>query len=215
MQPHEHDVHADFKRLEDGRRFLGCEDDASRRWRSSAYSRMQRRPARRRSWMQRSRRMAGRPPSCPATGCSSTPGSETRRRGRTEFERRLEGLQIRHAPARAGHPQTNGKIERFYEIERHLAGFEAESAAVPARCGPDGAAAHVRRMRRGCAPPSSTLRPRRGRRPCQGPLLPGRPQGRHGELVEQCNGDRPRMSLDEGETPAEALVRKIPGGQRQ
>ena len=32
MQPHEHDVHADFKQLEDGRRFLGYEDDASRRW---------------------------------------------------------------------------------------------------------------------------------------------------------------------------------------
>ena len=57
----------------------------------------------------------------------------------------LESLQIRHVLARAEHPPTNGKIERFHEeIERHLAGFEAESAAVPARCGPDGAAAHVR-----------------------------------------------------------------------
>ena len=30
--PREHDVHAGFKQLEDGRRFLGYEDDASRRW---------------------------------------------------------------------------------------------------------------------------------------------------------------------------------------
>ena len=65
--------------------------------------------------------------------------SETHRRGRTEFVRRLENLQIRHVLARVRHPPTNGKIERFHdEIELHLAGFEAESAAVRPAAAPPG-----------------------------------------------------------------------------
>ena len=45
-------------------------------------------------------------------------------------------------------------------------------------------------------------------------LLPlERPQGYRDELVEWYNGDRHRMSLDEGKTPAEAFVRKMPPPQ--
>ena len=47
-------------------------------------------------------------------------------------------------------------------------------------------------------------------------LLPlERPQGYRDELVEWYNGDRHRMSLDEGKTPAEAFVRKMPPPPRQ
>ena len=94
--------------------------------------------------------------------------------------------------ARVRHPQTNGKIERFHEeIERHLAGFEAESVAVSTRCGPDGAAAHV-----------------------GGPFHQSGPKDAMTRLVEWYNEDRLHMSLDEGETPAKAFVRKMPPRQR-
>ena len=55
--------------------------------------------------------------------------SEGRKRGETEFRKELGRLGIRHMLARADHPQTNGKLERFHrELKKHLPSFEAESA---------------------------------------------------------------------------------------
>lgn len=42
--------------------------------------------------------------------------AESRRRGATEFEEFLAASGIRHVLARVRHPQTNGKIERFFGI---------------------------------------------------------------------------------------------------
>ena len=49
---------------------------------------------------------------------------EAAARGETEFEKELVALGIRHMLARAGHPQTNGKLGRFHgEIQRKLKWF--------------------------------------------------------------------------------------------
>ena len=51
--------------------------------------------------------------------------AEARKRGESEFERRLVELSIRQILARVKHPQTNGKLERIHgEIQRKLPEFE-------------------------------------------------------------------------------------------
>lgn len=118
--------------------------------------------------------------------------SETYRRGRTRFEKRLASHGIRHVLARVGHPQTNGKIERF---TRRSSAAWLVRGSVGRRVDP--------------------LRPRRGRHACRGPLPRGRAHGRHGELVKWYNEDRPHMSLDEDAAPAEAYVCKMPLGGKE
>ena len=55
-------------------------------------------------------------------------------RGKSEFEKKLAELGIKHSMARIRHPQTNGKIERFHsEIKQHLKSFELESVANTVR----------------------------------------------------------------------------------
>ena len=47
--------------------------------------------------------------------------AEARKRGESEFEKRLVELGIRQILARVKHPQTNGKLERIHgEIQRKL-----------------------------------------------------------------------------------------------
>ena len=49
---------------------------------------------------------------------------EAAARGEAEFEKELVALGIRHIRARAGHPQTNCKLERFHgAIQRKLKWF--------------------------------------------------------------------------------------------
>ncbi len=50
--------------------------------------------------------------------------SEARKRGRTEFERRLDELGVGRILAGVGHPRTSGKLERFHgEIQRKIERF--------------------------------------------------------------------------------------------
>jgi putative transposase len=52
--------------------------------------------------------------------------SEYKEKGITEFEEYLVNNDIRHILARVSHPQTNGKLERFYgEVERKLHLFKS------------------------------------------------------------------------------------------
>ena len=52
--------------------------------------------------------------------------AEAKKRGVSEFEKRLVELDIRQILARVRHPQTNGKLERLHgEIQRKLPEFEA------------------------------------------------------------------------------------------
>ena len=52
--------------------------------------------------------------------------SEAKKKGASDFEKRLVGLGIHQILARVKHPQTNGKLERLHgEIQRKLPEFEA------------------------------------------------------------------------------------------
>lgn len=111
--------------------------------------------------------------------------SEDKKRGETEFRKELGRLGIRHMLARADHPQTNGKLERFHrELKKHLPSFEAESAM--SRAGRKGA--HV-----------------------GGPFHAGGPRDPVEILIDGHNDDRRRASpdADSGETPAGAFARKM------
>ena len=68
---------------------------------------------------------------------------EYKRKGAAKFEQELVSMGIHHILARARHPQTNGKIERFHgELQRKLHLFEEESADRTTRSGRSGNA-HV------------------------------------------------------------------------
>ena len=111
--------------------------------------------------------------------------SEGKKLGETEFQKELGRLGIRHILARAGHPQTNGKLERFHrELKRYLPSFEAESAM--SRAGRKGA--HV-----------------------GGPFHTRGPRDPVQMLIDWYNDDRCHASLDvdSGETPAGAFARKM------
>ena len=140
--------HTDFKQLKDGRWFLGYEDDASRKMVGFGIF-AHATSANALAVLDAAIKTHGKPASIMSDHGIQfyASESETHRRGRTEFERRLENLQIRHVLARVRHPPTNGKIERFHdEIELYLAGSR------PSR------------------PPYGPLRPRRDRRPCWSPF---------------------------------------------
>ena len=114
--------------------------------------------------------------------------SSKRAKGENKFERRLRELGIRHIPARASHPQTNGKIERVHgEIERKVHLFEDASAGRTTRSG--GGALHV-------GGPFHTA-------PATDPL---------DRFFDWFNNDRPNMALgmSRRETPAQAFKRKLP-----
>lgn len=56
-------------------------------------------------------------------------GGEKKRQGVSRFERYLKSRGIKHIPSRRNNPQTNGKIERwFQEYRRHRWRFESEYA---------------------------------------------------------------------------------------
>ena len=64
--------------------------------------------------------------------------------GEAEFEKELVALGIRHVLARAGRPQTGGKLARFYgELQRRLPHFVQSAADRTARGGRRGSEAHV------------------------------------------------------------------------
>ena len=110
---------------------------------------------------------------------------EGKKRGKTEFQKEIDRLGIRHILARVNHPQTNGKLERFHrELKKHLPSFEAESAM--SRAGRK--VAHV-----------------------GGPFHALGPQDPIEMLIDWYNNDRCHASLDvdSSETPAGAFARKM------
>ena len=117
---------------------------------------------------------------------------EAARRGEARFERELVALGIKHILARVNHPQTNGKLERFYgEVQRKLPLFVASSVGNAVRA------------------PGGSPATRVG-----GPFCTDKPRDPVEQLVEWHN-NRPHRSLDwdNHETPAQAFVRKAaPGG---
>ena len=112
--------------------------------------------------------------------------SESGKMGRTEFEKELARLDIRHVVARINHPQTNGKLERFHgELQRRLPRFIGASHHRTVR-GPS--AGHVGDI-----------------------FHPSRPTDPVARLIRWYNHDRRHMSLKKRrETPARAFQRKMP-----
>ena len=181
--------HTDFGQLAGGRRFIGYEDDAPRYLPSHGVF-DEAATANALAVPHAAIARHGRPASAMADHGSQFFANEAegRRRGEAAFEAELTRLGIRHVLARIRHPQANGKIERVHkEIERRPASFEAES------------------------PRTATRRDRPG-----GHFTVGNPFHSKGptdpidRLVERYSYERDHMSLDEGETPAEAYARKMP-----
>ena len=117
--------------------------------------------------------------------------AEARKRGESEYEKRLVDLGIKQILARIKHPQTNGKLERLHgEIERKLHRFEASSYGSTVRNSESG---HV-----GSPFNAEPAKPALER------------------FMEWYNYRRAHMSLDweNRETPAKAFLRKMaPAGE--
>ena len=112
--------HTDYKLLDDGRWFLAYQDDASRfitGYGVFAEATGDNALAVLRAAM----RVHGTPASILTDRGSQfyATEAEARKKGASGFEQKLARLGIRHILARVGHPQTNGKLERFHgEIQR-------------------------------------------------------------------------------------------------
>ena len=117
--------HTDYKLLDDGRWFIAYQDDASRF--IVGYGVFEEATGRHAiEVLAKSMEEHGKPASILTDRGSQfyANEAETRERGESEFEKELVRLGIRQILARAGHPQTNGKLERFHgEIQRKLKWF--------------------------------------------------------------------------------------------
>ena len=119
--------HTDYKLLSDGRWFIGYEDDASRfvtgygvfggATTENALN-----------VLDEAIRNHGKPASIMTDHGSQFYANEgeAKKKGESEFEKRLAELDIKQILARVKHPQTNGKLERIHgEMQRKLPEFEA------------------------------------------------------------------------------------------
>ena len=119
--------HTDYKQLDDGRWFLCYEDDASRF--VVGYGVFERATTENAlAVLEEAVGRHGKPASIMTDRGSQfyATASEAKRKGASEFEKRLVELGIRQILAGVRHPQTNGKLERLHgELQRKLPEFEA------------------------------------------------------------------------------------------
>ena len=119
--------HTDFKLLDDGRWFLCYEDDASRF--VTGYGAFEHATTENAlAVLEEAIKNHGKPASIMTDHGSQfyANASEAKKKGASDFEKRLVGLGIHQILARVKHPQTNGKLERLHgEIQRKLPEFEA------------------------------------------------------------------------------------------
>ena len=186
--------HADYKQLDDGGWFLCYLDDASRfvtGWGVFKEATMENALG----VLDRAIANHGKPASILTDHGSQfyANASDKKMKGTSRFEERLVELGIRQILARVGHPQTNGKLERFHgEIQRKLRFFKEASY--------DG-------KTRGGGP---------GRSHVGGPFHADQERDPMDRFIEWYNHQRPHMSLDRKsrETPARAFIRKMaPAGE--
>jgi putative transposase len=118
--------HTDWKRLDDGKYLICYQDDASRFIVGhGVFKNQTSRNAV--SVLKKAIKRYGKPASILTDHGTQFYAieSEYRKRGATLFEKELVKLDIKHLLARVRHPQTNGKIERFYgEVQRKLKWFK-------------------------------------------------------------------------------------------
>ena len=111
-----------------------------------------------------------------------------KKRGSSKFETELAAMGIRQILCGAGHPQTNGMLEKFHgKVQRWLPTFVEESAERTTRRGSSGGRAGYIFHTAGRRDPMT-------------------------RLIDWYNNDRTHESLDleSAETPAVAFARKIP-----
>ena len=117
--------HTDYKLLDDGRWFIAYQDDASRF--IVGYGVFEEATGKHAvEVLKDSISRHGKPASVLTDRGSQFYANEKEAaaRGEAMFEKELVALDIRRILARAGHPQTNGKLERFHgEIQRKLKWF--------------------------------------------------------------------------------------------
>ena len=182
--------HTDYKLLDDGRWFLCYEDDASRF--VTAYGTFERATTENAlAVLDEAIRNHGKPASIMTDRGSQfyATASEAKKKGASEFEKKLVELGIKQILAGVRHPQTNGKLERLHgEMQRKLHRFEA--------------AAPSSKIRRGASKDSHV----------GGPFCAAPAKDPVERFMEWYNHDRPHMSLDWDnlETPAQAFKRKMP-----
>jgi putative transposase len=182
--------HTDYKQLDDGRWFLCYEDDASRF--VTGYGVFEHATTENAlAVLDEAIKNHGKPASILTDRGSQfyASASEAKKKGSSEFEKRLVELGIKQILARVNHPQTNGKIERLHgTLQRSLPRLEASSVDKTRRGG-GGADAHV-----------------------GGPLNTEPKRDAVGRFIEIYNYERAHQSLDwdNQETPAQAFVRKMP-----
>ena len=127
--------HADYKLLSDGRWVISYQDDAARLVTGhGAFERAT--TANALAVLDVAIRAYGAPLAILTDRGSTFYASESAKRdkGKSQFEKRLDDLGIRHIKARTRHPQTNGKLERLHgEMERKLYLFVESSASRTTR----------------------------------------------------------------------------------
>ena len=105
--------HTDYKRLDDGHRFMSYQDDASRLivWWGAFIEATGKHAVK---VLEEAMSKHGKPESILFDRGSQfyATESEKKAKGVSWFEKRLADLGIRHILARVAHPQTNGKLER-------------------------------------------------------------------------------------------------------
>jgi len=176
--------HTDYKVLPDGRYFISYEDDASRL--ITGYGVFEDETAQRAiDVLHKAIAKYGKPVSILTDHGSQFFSNEKAgmKRGEAQFEKELERLGIKHILARVGHPQTNGKLERFHgELQRKLHFFEQ---VAPGR---EPENYHV-----------------------GGPFYTKDRTDPVERFIQWYNNERPHRSLDfeNLETPAKAFVRKM------
>ena len=181
--------HTDYKQLDDGRWFICYEDDASRF--VVGYGVFDEATTKNAlAVLDQAIRDHGKPAAILTDRGSQfyATESEAKKKGVSEFEKRLVELEIRHILARVKHPQTNGKLERLHgELQRKLHLFEKASASKTTRRGSGDS--HV-----------------------GGPFNAGPERDPVERFMEWYNYRRAHMSLDWDnlETPAKAYARKMP-----
>ena len=117
--------HTDYKQLSNGKWLLCYEDDASRF--VTGYGVFENATTENAlAVLDEAIRHHGKPASIMTDHGSQFYANEARKRGESEYERKLVELDIKQILARVKHPQTNGKLERIHgEIQRKLPEFEA------------------------------------------------------------------------------------------
>lgn len=127
--------HADYKLLSDGRRVVSYQDDGARLVTGhGAFERAT--TANALAVLDAAIRAYGAPLAILTDRGSTFYANESAKRdkGESQFEKRLDDLDIRHIKARTRHPQTNGKLERLHgELERKLYLFVESSASRTTR----------------------------------------------------------------------------------